>query len=212
MRRSEERFRTLFESAPLGIVALDRDDALVVYQDTTAENGRAWNVHGNRVTADPFAFSGDRRVDRDAAALNVDTGSDPTIATDGAELYTTEHEKALQRYAGGELDAVGAAEIYGEHLLGASTSDLLECSTKDRERIFNLGYYTWVEQQGVSIEEFEERRNQSYWRGLRSLLPTWDEMIVEFNDRLRRCYPALAMCLSMIWMLWIRPSPTRQPP
>ena len=34
---------------------------------------------------------------------------------------------------------------------------------KDKERIFNLGYYTWVEQQGIKLEDFEIRRHQSFW-------------------------------------------------
>ena len=67
-----------------GVVAVDTDDALVAYQDTTAENGRGWNVHANRLTADPFVLGGDRRIDQDAGALYVDTPPDPTIAADGA--------------------------------------------------------------------------------------------------------------------------------
>ena len=53
----------------------------------------------------------------------------------------------------------------------------------ERDRIFNLGYFTWVEQQGLSIEEFEARRPQSWWRALRPLIPAWDELITEFNHR-----------------------------
>ena len=50
-----------------------------------------------------------------------------------------------------------------------------------RDRMFNLGYFTWVEQQGVSVEEFEARRSQAYWRGLRGLIGEWDDLIVGFN-------------------------------
>ena len=43
----------------------------------------------------------------------------------------------------------------------------------DRERIFNLGYYTWVEQQGISLDDFEARRDPAFWtrhpRGRRRL-------------------------------------------
>ena len=61
--------------------------------------------------------------------------------------------------------------------------DLLETTLADRNRIFNLGYYTWVEQQGVSLTDFEARRDQRFWAGLRDLLPAWDAMIAEFNER-----------------------------
>jgi hypothetical protein len=60
---------------------------------------------------------------------------------------------------------------------------MLELTDADRRRIFNLGYYTWVEQQGIGFDEFVERRDQATWTRMRDLLPAWDEMIVEFNAR-----------------------------
>jgi hypothetical protein len=68
-------------------------------------------------------------------------------------------------------------------MLGAGTDDLLETTLADRTRIFNLGYYTWVEQQRVSPDDFEARRDQRFWTDLRDLLPAWDAMITEFNSR-----------------------------
>ena len=49
--------------------------------------------------------------------------------------------------------------------------------------MFNLGYYTWVEQQGVTSAEFTARRDPAFWRGLRGSLEAWDAMIAEFNAR-----------------------------
>ncbi len=106
-----------------------------------------------------------------------------TVATDGADLYRSEERKALDRYFAGQFDEVDAAEVFGEHLLGAATDHVLELTHRDRERVFNLGYYTWVEQQGVSVAEFEARRHQPFWRSLQDLLPAWDAMIDEFNAR-----------------------------
>lgn len=106
-----------------------------------------------------------------------------TVATDGAAMYGSEREKALRKYFAGGFDAVAAGETFGQHLLGAGTDHLLELSSRDRDRIFNLGYFTWVEQQGVSVEEFEARRPQAFWKGMREILPAWDRMIDEFNDR-----------------------------
>ena len=53
----------------------------------------------------------------------------------------------------------------------------------DRSRIFNLGYYTWVEQQGISFADFEARRQQMWWSDIRSLVAKWDERINEFNQQ-----------------------------
>jgi hypothetical protein len=58
---------------------------------------------------------------------------------------------------------------------------MLECRREDRERMFNLGYYTWVEQQGVPLDEFEARRSQDFWTETRAIVEVWDTMIAAFN-------------------------------
>jgi cysteine synthase A len=104
-----------------------------------------------------------------------------TVATDGAEMYTSEVEKTRTSRFHGHFDEVDAAAAFGEHMLGATTDNLIEPDARDRERVFNLGYFTWVEQQGCTLEEFQRRRDQSFWRGLHDLLPAWDAMIDESN-------------------------------
>jgi cysteine synthase A len=89
----------------------------------------------------------------------------------------------VRKYFPGGFDEVTAAEVFGQHALGAATEHLLELSFVDRHRVFNLGYYTWVEQQGVSIAEFNARRAPSFWADLRKIVPEWDAMIGEFNAR-----------------------------
>jgi cysteine synthase len=106
-----------------------------------------------------------------------------TVATDGAAMYGTERDKTVARYYAGGLDAVSAGETFGRHVLGAGTDNFMELSVRERERIFNLGYFTWVEQQGVPVEEFVARRSPSFWTGMRAILPVWDRMIEEFNER-----------------------------
>jgi cysteine synthase len=104
-----------------------------------------------------------------------------TVATDGAELYATERLKAIRKYFDGTFDTTAAASVFGQHLLGAGTDNLLELTERERRRIFNLGYFTWVEQQGISIADFVARRDPGFWRDLRSAVAAWDEMIIEFN-------------------------------
>jgi cysteine synthase A len=105
-----------------------------------------------------------------------------TVATDGAAMYGAERQAILERDFGGEFDAIRAGETFGQYLLGAATDHLQELTLRDRERIFNLGYYTWVEQQGVSLADFEARRRPEFWRGLASLIPAWDAAIERFNE------------------------------
>jgi cysteine synthase A len=106
-----------------------------------------------------------------------------TVATDGAEMYGSERDKAMSRAFVRGFDTVSAGEVFGQHMLGAGTDHLLELSAVDRSRIFNLGYYTWVEQQGVTVAEFNARRHPSFWSGLHRILTAWDAMIDEFNAR-----------------------------
>ncbi len=106
-----------------------------------------------------------------------------TVATDGAELYASERHKTMARDFAGGFDATAAAETFGRHMLGADEAHLLVLDDRERRRIFNLGYYTWVEQQGVSLAEFSARGDQAYWIGLRERVARWDEMIREFNRR-----------------------------
>ncbi|HEX6918196.1 MAG TPA: pyridoxal-5'-phosphate-dependent protein subunit beta [Phycicoccus sp.] len=121
-----------------------------------------------------------------SAAKVLDLGPDDvvvTVATDGGQLYRSERARILERDFGGELTPLDAAEVWGEHLANVPTDATLELTERDRNRIFNLGYYTWVEQQGTPVELFERRRHQEFWRGLRTYLPLWDALITDFNAR-----------------------------
>ncbi len=117
----------------------------------------------------------------------LDLGPDDaivTVATDGGALYPSERAALLVSRFDGSFTDVDAAEVFGRHLGDVETDGMIECTARDRTRIFNLGYYTWVEQQGTPLGLFEARRSQSFWRGLRRYLGVWDEMITELNARI----------------------------
>lgn len=117
-------------------------------------------------------------------AKYMDLGLDDvvmTVATDGANMYQTELQTTEQKYFANGFDQVKAAEAFGHAVLGAGTDNMIEMTRPDRERIFNLGYYTWVEQQGITLADFDRRRDQSFWDGLLDLVPVWDGMIDNFN-------------------------------
>jgi cysteine synthase A len=104
-----------------------------------------------------------------------------TVATDGSELYGTELDKAGRERFAGNFDVLAAAEVFGRYLLGTTTDHMREMTRPDREAIFNLGYYTWVEQQGVSLADFDARRDPVYWDDMMVLVPVWDRLIEQFN-------------------------------
>jgi cysteine synthase A len=105
-----------------------------------------------------------------------------TIATDGGSMYQTEKQKTLEQDFSGRFDQLDAAEVFGQHIAGQGSDEVAELSLRDRDRIFNLGYYTWVEQQGVALADFDKRRDQAFWRQLTELAPIWDRMIEDVNS------------------------------
>jgi cysteine synthase len=104
-----------------------------------------------------------------------------TVATDSAALYGSVAEtfSALRHPAG--FDEVSAGEVFARHIGGITDDNVLELRHIDRKRIFNLGYYTWVEQRGVSVEDFDRRKSQAFWATLVASIPAWDRLIEEFN-------------------------------
>jgi cysteine synthase len=106
-----------------------------------------------------------------------------TVATDGARMYATELDKVEWRDFGGTFDETAAAEVFGAQVLGDGVDRVMALSDLDRRRIFNLGYFTWVEQQGIGFGDFVARREPSFWSGMRELVPAWDELIRAFNAR-----------------------------
>jgi cysteine synthase len=105
-----------------------------------------------------------------------------TIATDGWSMYTSEQRIALDKRFGGRFDTVSAGETYARFILGQGIDHLREMTFEERNRVFNLGYFTWVEQQGIAIEEFEARRQRRFWSDLHALVPIWDRLIEQVNS------------------------------
>ena len=117
----------------------------------------------------------------------LDLGQDDvviTVATDGYELYYSEREQQVAERYGGSFGSGAAEQLLDDHLREVDLDHVEVLDERGRDRIFNLGYFTWVEQQGVELAAFEERRSQDFWRGLRELVPAWDERTRAFNAEL----------------------------
>ena len=105
------------------------------------------------------------------------------VATDGAAMYESEKQQSEAKFFNNKIDGEECAEIFGRCLSGCEPSHVLELTHRERERIFNLGYYTWVEQRGTSIEDFNVRKKQSFWDGVANQMPEWDRLIESFNQK-----------------------------
>jgi cysteine synthase A len=155
------------------------------------EAGRAYlasrpDLDGDVVAA--FAEIGISGLANIAAAIKLarymDYGADDvvmTIATDSARLYGTELTGAEQKFYPAGFTTADAAVVHAACMLDLSDENVLELGQVGRRRVFNLGYYTWVEQQGISVEDFDSRRHQSFWKDIAASVPAWDRLITEFN-------------------------------
>ncbi|MFH1278886.1 MAG: pyridoxal-phosphate dependent enzyme [Candidatus Eisenbacteria bacterium] len=99
--------------------------------------------------------------------------------TDSSELYLS--RLAEMREAHGALDADGAARIYGRHLRGITTDHVQDLGYRDRKRLHNLKYFTWVEQQGKRVEELNRLWDPDFWVETFAVADAWDRAIEEFN-------------------------------
>ena len=103
------------------------------------------------------------------------------IVENSGSLYDSERRSYVARQYSNAFDETSAGEIFGRHLQAIADDHLIELTHVDRRRIFNLGYYTWVEQQGVSVADFDRRKDAAFWSELQASAPAWDRLIEEFN-------------------------------
>lgn len=103
-----------------------------------------------------------------------------TSFTDSVSMYETRLEELRQER--GAYTPVDAAAHYERYLLGATTDHLQELRFTDRKRIHNLKYFTWVEQQGKSVEELDALWSPLFWSDLVEQLDEWDRRIETFNS------------------------------
>lgn len=104
-----------------------------------------------------------------------------TIATDGAQLYESEANSMRVKEFPQGLSNRDREEILLQCVHEPIGLTVVETNARDRRRMFNQGYYTWVEQQGTSIEDFDARRDQDFWKSAADTAFAWDEMITQFN-------------------------------
>ena len=104
-----------------------------------------------------------------------------TVGTDSAEMYGSRIEELAQ--ADGAYSPAKAAAVYGQHLRGIRTDNMIELSYEERKRVHNLKYYTWVEQQERDAEELNAQwYDKHYWTAIHEQKDEIDALINAFND------------------------------
>jgi hypothetical protein len=105
-----------------------------------------------------------------------------TVSTDSMEMYCSRLGELTEER--GEFTELDAAAAYHQHLLDLSTDYLQELTYVDRQRVHNLKYYTWVEQQGKTYEEIQVQwYDPDYWSSFQEHIEEMDALIDEFNTK-----------------------------
>ena len=104
-----------------------------------------------------------------------------TVGTDSAIMYESRITELDEQQ--GAYTELKAARDYCEHMHGIRTDSMLELSYEARKRIHNLKYYTWVEQQGRTVDELNAQwYDENYWKGIHAQADDLDALINAFNE------------------------------
>jgi cysteine synthase len=84
-----------------------------------------------------------------------------TIATDGMDRYPSVMQAMRRTY--GPVDEAEATAIVRGTIQGQKTDWIKPGTRENRRQWHNLKYYTWVEQQGKTVEELNAQLSQDWW-------------------------------------------------
>lgn len=106
-----------------------------------------------------------------------------TVFTDSMELYQSRMREMSERQL--HYNEIDAATDYHRHLLGLSTDYMEELNYLSKKRIHHLKYYTWIEQQGKTMEELNAQwyDDENYWGKIHQQAHEIDQLINSFNQK-----------------------------
>lgn len=100
-----------------------------------------------------------------------------TICTDAIDRYHSVMAEMAKAY--GAIDEARAT-AYVEGIFHGQKTDWIKDGTPDMRRQWhNLKYYTWVEQQGKTVEELDAQIDPEWWVKHQLLVPEMDKRIKE---------------------------------
>lgn len=105
-----------------------------------------------------------------------------TVLTDSAVMYGSRIQELNDQY--GAYNAHEAAMDHALHMLGLKLDNMQELTYADRKRVHNLKYYTWVEQQGKTVEELNALwyDTEGTWDTVHAQAKDLDDLINAFNE------------------------------
>ncbi len=105
-----------------------------------------------------------------------------TVATDSMELYGSRLKELREQK--GEYGEIDAARDYETCLEEVDTEHVMELTYRDKKRMHNLKYFTWVEQQGKEVEDLDAQwYDENWWSDRLHVTEKWNKQITEFNEK-----------------------------
>jgi len=105
-----------------------------------------------------------------------------TVFTDSMEMYQSRVVELREQL--GEYSQTKAAIDYHRSIKGIKTDYMLELSYQQKKRVHNLKYFTWIEQQGKTMEELNRQwYDDDYWSNIHKMTPQLDTLINQFNQK-----------------------------
>ncbi|MFP4267059.1 MAG: pyridoxal-phosphate dependent enzyme [Spirochaetaceae bacterium] len=106
-----------------------------------------------------------------------------TVLTDSMELYGSRLKEMERNH--GVLSHDDAAMVFGKSLRGQGLDNMLELTYYEKLRVHNLKYYTWIEQQGKTLEELNAQwYDRDYWTNIQKQTAEIDRQIESFNKEI----------------------------
>ena len=106
-----------------------------------------------------------------------------TVLTDSAELYDSRLKEMREK--SGPYNKIKAAVDFHQSICSLTTDYLSELTYREKKRIHNLKYYTWIEQQGKDLAELNAQwyDYDHYWGSIHRQAAQLDQLIEQFNEQ-----------------------------
>lgn len=103
-----------------------------------------------------------------------------TVATDGLDRYGSVMNDMRRDY--GVVDRTEAVARVRSLFHAKSTDNIWDGTADNRARWHNLKYYTWVEQQGRTVEELNAQLDPAWWEDHQQRVSEINERLVEYRQ------------------------------
>ena len=113
-------------------------------------------------------------------AKHYDMGKDDlvvTVATDGLDRYGSVMEAMRRDY--GVVDETEAVARVRSLFHGLRTDNIWDGTADNHARWHNLKYYTWVEQQGKTVQELDAQKDPAWWQAEQAKVADIDSKLTE---------------------------------